>query len=205
MYAWTSPGETHKRELAAEDEAALWSLYPLELALPEREPDAAGAASCASVPGGVPGRGFASVVVLAGLAAIFLGRRAGVTGAAALVALGALAVPASAAPVAEHALIDGFSPSAVAVATVAGASSRFEGGLIVTELELADVVCSGECDGLDQRVRVAGGRVGEIAQVVSHAPVPELGARVKIEVSASEDGLGRHRIAEWVTTNRSEP
>jgi hypothetical protein len=75
------------------------------------------------------------------------------------------------------------APQAVAVATVAGVTARWEGGLIVSELELADVSCAGDCEGLGERVRVAGGRVGDVVQVVSHVDVPETGSRVVIEVN----------------------
>ena len=167
MYAWSSPGEIQKRTLSGHDREALLALYA------DADDDAGRAASCASVPSGSgSGSWLALAGVLALVAACARERRAAVLAVGALLSLAGKA--------------DAVEQDGAAVATVSEVSATWHEGVIVSELQLSDVSCIGEC-GDATRVWMLGGRVGDIVQVVPHSPVPRVGTRVVIEVS--RDGL----------------
>lgn len=169
MYAKTSPEDLQKRVLSEEDEQALLSLYGELEAGPEPS-----AGSCASGPGRPAQLAW---IGIAGLLALGAARRRRRPGAVFALAAGlALAsAPATASEPGAPAVVNG---------TVRSVTAHWEGGLIVSEIELSDVTCVGGCDASPpERVRIAGGRVGDVVQVVSHAPVPEPGARVMIEIN----------------------
>jgi hypothetical protein len=170
MFLKTSPGDASKRTLSSEDEIALFSLYA------EGDSDEQGQAAptCAS-PAAHPSKSGVAIIGALVLAAFGLRRRATVRhGVAVGLGVAVLAGSASASPGAG-----GTATTSVVAATMA----RWEGGLIVTELELSP----------GERVTVPGGRVGDIVQVVSHAPVPKPGDRVRIEVS-EQNPLGRYHV-----------
>jgi hypothetical protein len=170
MFVSTSPGDPSKRTLSAEDEDALFSLYL------DASADGAGQAAptCAS-PAAHPSRvGSALIGALIVAAAFGFRRRSGARHAAAL-GLGAVVLTASASATS----FDNAATASIVVASRA----YWQGGLIVTELELSR----------GARVTVPGGRVGDIAQLISHAPVPGLGAHVRIDVSEQESPLGQSR------------
>jgi len=183
MYEKTLPEDLGKRALSAEDEAALLGLYGQDVDSSEANTSA----SCAS--GAARPSAWSGAGVILALAA--LARRRRNTGRVAALGLGVALV---AAPASASGPIDFSAPSAVAVATVAGLTSRWQDGLIVSELALADVSCAGDCEALAEPVLVPGGRIGDVAQVVTHVDLPEPGARVVLEVIEGRSGLGRHRV-----------
>jgi hypothetical protein len=200
MYVATSPGDTHKRSLSPEDEEALLSLYP-DGAL---DGGTAPGASCASPQGRPRPAGSALMVFAAALAALGVRRRPAVWRARVLLPCLALFAGTLSAGASEARTLH--APLAIATASVAATTAHWDGGLIVTEIELSDVFCSGDCAALAERVVVPGGRVGDLVQVVSHAAVPERGARVVIEVSGEKDVFGRYRVLSRIRAEtRNEP
>jgi hypothetical protein len=160
MYFVTSPMDIRKRALSPEDEEAIISLYAAGAGDD-------GAAQACSSPAGRSNPGSSALMVWAlALTALAVRRRARLNAAAALgLCVGLVAGPGSTSePLA--------APEGAASARIVAANARWVGGLILTELELSD----------GARASVLGGRVGDIVQIVSHAPpLPELGARVQSE------------------------
>lgn len=168
MYPSAPPGEIVKRQLKQDDRDGLLSMYTDALVVRVPEPPATPPAVGCSAAGSSPSWPFALVL---GFALFALRRRR-----LAVVATAVLAVtPALAADSGEPA-VD--SADDVAVVTIAARESFVHPGnpgLILTKLQLSRVDClKGRCAALET-VIVAGGRLGELEQVVVHEPVPRVG------------------------------
>ncbi len=171
MYPSAPPGETIKRDLKQDDRDGLLSMYSDALIVRVAVPPPAAAGCSAS--GSSPSWPFALVFSFA-LFALRRRRLAVVTSAVLAV------TPAFAADPGEPAvdLADD-----VAVVTISARESFVHPsnpGLILTRLQLSRVDClKGRCAELET-VIVAGGRVGELEQVVVHEPVPRVGEDVLV-------------------------
>ncbi|MDP1829054.1 MAG: matrixin family metalloprotease [Archangium sp.] len=168
MYPTSPPGETTKRKLKSDDRQGLLSLYPGGLSA---EP----AVGCSVSPVG-------SGWLLAPLLLLGLRRRAALLVAVVpALALAAEPLPAAVTRADDCALVQ-------VVARVSSLQPEHP-GLFVTDLALAPVEClKGSCATL-VRVRVAGGRLGQLEQVVAHEPVPAVGDHVLVTRTA-----GRARV-----------
>jgi uncharacterized protein (TIGR02266 family) len=203
MFVTSARGETMKRDLSSDDELGVRSLYvPGTLAAAE---EAAAAGSCSLAAGAssaVPGSLYAlagAMVAAAWARARTRRRRLGVGGAA--VALLALVGPigCGGAPDGHHDH-DGTD----AVATVIAASSRWEGGLIVTRLTVKTVEChGGDCPD-EASLEVLGGSAEGLTQIVGHHAVPDVGASIAL---ALRDGRARwlHGLAARHEQDRRPP
>lgn len=161
MYPSAAPLETSKRVLAADDRDGLRALYA---AVAAELPDSAQllAAGCSST-----SPGSSALALLLGASLLLFRRR--------------LAVVAALAPVAVLAADPGGREVPLATAdrvSVARVSQRTSlrlpesPGLIVTDLKLTVHTCvKGDC-AETLTVRLPGGRLGDLEQVVAHQPVP---------------------------------
>lgn len=70
--------------------------------------------------------------------------------------------------------------------TVVGASARWEGSLLVTDLDVEPTVGTEDLEN-PERISVLGGAEGNLAQVVAGLPVPGIGERVSVPVDVSTD------------------
>jgi hypothetical protein len=68
---------------------------------------------------------------------------------------------------------------------VTQSESRWEGGVIVTQLSLRSADSQ---SGSDVHVRAFGGKVGDLVQVVGHALPPKVGDAVRIKLSSVGGG-----------------
>ena len=163
MYPSAGPLEVSKRVLAADDKAGLLELYATPF-----ENDGVGCSSTA---------GFATPLAIVALLGIFL-RRARARAAVLLVAAPLWAFASE--PV-DRVASDLESADEVSVARVKAKSSiRLPGNprLIFTDVELEVGECvKGSCPAR-RVVRVPGGRLGDIEQVVAHQPVPALDEQI---------------------------
>lgn len=172
MYAYTEPGEVKKRILSAEDLSALQTLYENGEAS-----DASGGGcgvSAAGAPASLPT--WSAGLLLLGLG---LTRRRRPRRASAAVALGVAAVSVALPSVADSARLDAdlvFD----ADLRVASIDASFEDGIIVSELSLSSLRCSGDCARVPERVVVYGGEVGELVQIVGHEATPRAGQAVRL-------------------------
>jgi uncharacterized protein (TIGR03382 family) len=160
MYPSAAPFETSKRVLAADDREGLGALYEA-VALPDSAQLLAAGCSSASP-------GSSALALLLGASLLLFRRRLAVVAALAPVAV--LAADPGTREVPDLAAAD-----RVAVADVSQRTSlRLPGspGLIVTDLKLTLRTCvKGDC-ATTFTVRLPGGRLGDLEQVVAHQPVP---------------------------------
>ncbi len=178
MYPSAPPGELIKRTLKTDDRDGLLSLYGLEpepaAAVP---PVFAGCSSTASSPAWL-------MLPMLMLGLLKRSRRLALVALVPAVTFAAEPLPAAVSRADEIALVQ-----------VAGRKSHLHPanpGLIVTQLTLGSVEClKGACAELSSVV-VAGGRLGELEQVVVHEPVPAEGQRLLVTRSN-----GRVRVL-WV-------
>lgn len=161
MYPSAPPGETQKRLLGQDDRDGLLELYSAPLQAAQSEPRQAGC----SAAGGGP---------LLGLGALLWSwlarrRRTAFALCVALPALGAAAEPTAREPTA--------AADELAIGEVVESRSSWAPGkLIVTDIEVKLVTCSARtCEKKTTTVRLVGGRVGDIEQVLAHRPVPTKG------------------------------
>lgn len=170
MYPSAPPGETIKRELKQDDRDGLLSLYSeaLVVRVPDSAPTPAAGCSASGSSSSLP------MALVIGCVLLVLRRRRLAVVSAALLAT----APALAAETGEPS-VD--SADDVAVVTIQARESFVHPerpGLILTRLQLTRVDClKGRCASLETAV-VAGGRVGELEQVVVHEPVPRVGEDV---------------------------
>ena len=178
MYPYLKAGDTGRRRLSRTDVEALVQLYSETNG---ESPEYGG--GCAASPNR-PARSLWLLALLgAGLVwraprrrAAWLG--AGLVLAVSLPALGSL--PASA-------------PSLEAVdATVESISARWEDGLIVSELELRSDAAS---QALPASVPVWGGRIGNLVQVVGHAPPPRVGDELTLTLARNDTAKAWNIVA----------
>lgn len=180
MFPSTYVGELCKRVFKADDRAGLRALY--DTVVPSSElaassvdgPDAAPITGCST--------SAASPLLLLSLLALSRLKRRG-----AQLALGAAALGSTAAFAADPADVRD-ADTAVISRVVARTSATHERapGLFYTRLTLQTVEClKGACADVNAAF-VWGGRVGELEQVVSHAPVPPEGALVLVTRSGRE-------------------
>ncbi|MDP1829629.1 MAG: matrixin family metalloprotease [Archangium sp.] len=187
MYPSAPPGELIKRTLKADDRDGLLSLYGTEPE-PKLTPPL-GCSSTATSPGWV-------VVVLVLLLAVrsrstrlalCRSTSLGVSGVVFL-----LASPALAAEPTPPAVGRAQTVALVQVSARHSLPHPRHPGLILTELSLTALEClKGPCGELSTVV-VAGGRLGELEQIVMHEPVPAEGQRILVTRTA-----GRVRVL-WV-------
>jgi MYXO-CTERM domain-containing protein len=167
MYPSAAPLEISKRILASDDQAGLLALYETSLESP------ASILGCSSS-GGAP-----LTLALLGLLGLGLGR--GRRRRAALALLVAVPMATLAAEPVERFAPDLARADEVAVAQVRSMSSRRlpeHPRLLVTDVELEVYECvKGPC-APTRVVRVPGGRLGDLEQVVAHEPVPALDERI---------------------------
>jgi uncharacterized protein (TIGR02266 family) len=179
MFVTSARGETQKRDLAGDDETGLRELY-----VPGSLETAAQSGGCAVSPA-TRGRGAAGSLYALGVAlaaaAFARRRRAPGGGRAALAMLGVLGVWG----VTGCATSGGDDPLEVgadATATVVSAVSRWDGGLLVTSLELRTNDCRGESCPATTRIEVLGGSAGGYTQVIGHRGVPAIGEVIALVI-----------------------
>ncbi len=184
MFAYTRPRETCKRNPSVDDRIAIRALYFSA----EDEPEAG--CGGATVTGRSPTNHawIGALALVVGAAGRLRRRRALSLG----LGLGALALAGPAVGLTSDALapVD-VTTLASAEAIVTGVESSWQGGLIVSRLTLTESRCSGaaaECTELAQPKLVYGGQVGDIVQIVGHAPTPAEGARVALSMDEGRDG-----------------
>lgn len=175
MYPSAPPGEVAKRQLKQDDRDGLLSLYtdPAAPALESPLP----AQGCSSTGSSAP-----LFAAFGALLLLFSRRRARAVAKVSVVLLAVAAPYAAQASEPEVASADD-----VVIATV-GARESFvhpaKPGLILTRITFAATECvKGRCAELEG-VIVAGGRLGELEQVVVHEPVPAPGDRVIVTRAA---------------------
>jgi MYXO-CTERM domain-containing protein len=174
MYPSAPPGELTKRTLKDDDRDGLLSLYGTEPAA-NPAPLAMGCSATSTA----SGWGVLALVLLT------LGRRK-------TLAVAALSLPALATAAEPSAITRADEVALVQVVSRQPRQHPLNRGLIITELSLLPLEClKGTCADL-ARVVVAGGRVGDIEQVVVHEPVPVPGQTILVTRSA-----GRVRVL-WV-------
>lgn len=182
MYPSAQPGETSKRVLAADDRAGLSVLYenaPLEQV--STQPNV----GCSAAGGSSPMATWAALVALALLTSRRMAQRA--RAVAVPVPVSSLALLLAVAPFAARAeepdALDLAKPERVAVGEVVSTRSlRVDSmpGVILTELEIATRGClKGACD-VKTVIRVPGGKLGDLEQVVAHFPVPVKGESLAV-------------------------
>ncbi len=173
MYPSAGPLEVSKRVLAQDDEDGLLALYSTAEA-----PAAESLLGCASTTGGP------MVIALVAALAVFSPRRRRV-----VALLGVLAVPLHA--VAEEPGVR-FAPDLAAAREVSVVDVRSRTPvrlpenprLIFTDVELTMRECvKGPCPAT-RVIRVPGGRIGDIEQVVAHQPVPALDERILLVMTS---------------------
>lgn len=179
MYAYSWPYETSKRTLNDSDAEAFGLLYagwePPDRAVGDAPSAGCGGATIAA--GRVPSQALGLFAGLFAAAVVVRRGRRGKVAAALLV--GALGSPsATAAPRADGGVI-------VRIAAVQDVTSRWQGGLIVSDLRLA---AEGP-DPMPRTVTVLGGKLGDFEQIVGHTPVPGAGARVAVELARDRNLL----------------
>jgi hypothetical protein len=169
MFSVTARAETKKRDLSADDESGLQSLYmdPADGTVTD------GVASCAA---GRPGRGTRSswcAAIAVGLGAWLVtrrraaGRRRGAAAGALSLALFA-AVPTGQSSV---------SPPRH-LARVSSVQSRWDGGIVVSRVAVEVTSCEGAgagCAAGTHEVEVLGGTIAGLRQVVGHEDAPSAG------------------------------
>ena len=165
MYLSTEPGDARKRDLAAADLAALDEIYAGEAESAQ--------AGCAMTPGASRNMPWLCVAGLAAAVLLLRGRR--FRG----VALGALALAAPLTLAGQaRAELDAPATDYAGTVVVERATSRWEGGLIVTDLTLGQP----SSRALPSRLSALGGRVGNLVQIVGHAPAPAAGERLSLQL-----------------------
>jgi uncharacterized protein (TIGR03382 family) len=174
MYPSAAPFETSKRVLATDDRDGLVALYAASAIVPETTVPqlALGCSSTSS-----SGTSALALMVAASMLVLRRRRRAALVVAVAA-PLAVMATEPGARDVPDLA-----AASRVSVAEVASRTSlRLPDapGLIVTDVQFVVKDCvKGPC-GQTFTVRMAGGRVGDLEQVVAHQPVPTVSERVVI-------------------------
>ncbi|MEJ7732763.1 MAG: PilZ domain-containing protein [Polyangiaceae bacterium] len=184
MFLTSARGETQKRDLAGDDETGLRELY-----VPGSLDAAAQSGGCAvgTAKRGRTAPGSLYLLGVALAAAAFARRRRAPGGTAALAMLGLLG--AWGATGCAGSIGDGqIDEGADAMATVLSAVSRWDGGLLVTSLELRTVDCAGEDCPAMTRMEVFGGSAGGYTQVVGHRAVPAIGDIIPLVI---RDGRAR--------------
>lgn len=178
MFSSTFPGELTKRTLKSDDRDGLKTLYGAGLPVTNTNSTVAGTNSSIGAEGeqvqvaGCSATG-AMPMLLVGLLGLLRRRRAA---AAAVFA----AATAFAGEPARPELQKADAVSVARVMTRTSSTHPTSPGLIVTRLTLSTSSClKGSCDDLGTVV-MWGGRVGDIEQVVSHEPIPALGAEVLV-------------------------
>lgn len=186
MYAYTEPGEVKKRVPSPEDLNQLLSLYDAE-----GEDADAGAAGCAIAPGNTSGTGF--VLLGLGMFGFFaVARRRKRVGTSAALAGGVLLL---ALPSLADAPIRSVGLAFEAQLRITSVSSHFEGGIVVSELGLANEECVGECSDVPTTIKAYGGSVGEIAQIVGHVATPVVGERVAMRATDTGESGREFEVA----------
>jgi hypothetical protein len=192
MYPSAAPYETSKRVLANDDRGGLMSLYS-EAFFAEDSGATSGTSAGCSAAGTGP--------LLTGLLGLcgLLRRRRGAMVALALAAGAALAdEPAPVEPTLQTAFL-------ARVTRIEAMRDTANAGLIVSEVQLTlDACLSGDCQS-ESSVRIPGGRIGDIEQVVLHYPVPKSGellavAKVgkKHRIFRLSDDQDRSRFGEFL-------
>jgi hypothetical protein len=205
MYPGARKGEVSKRALSEDDVAGLQYLY----GQPEDAPTEALSAEelaygCAATGGGPTG---ALVLVLAALLGC-LSRRprrgaarirvtvgtAGTRGAVLALCAGASAAHATEAPPLERAAVVA-TGEVVSRRTLPLTQGEF---MLTTELEVRVRECvKGDCPGT-LRVRVPGGRAGDLEQIIAHQPVPKEGEVLAVAVISGRRNARLWRLDEPV-------
>ncbi len=173
MFAFSKPRETQKRVLSDTDVASISELYGAS-----RDADTGAGCGGASVSGkDSGGSSWLGIVALAAGLALARRRRYRLS----LAALAGAWVFAAAMPSADARVT-------ALEAEVTDVTAHWDGGLIVSDLRWQAESCDGDAE-LCARTsgQVLGGRIGDIVQVVGHAPAPELGQRVRVRLRG--DGM----------------
>ncbi len=182
MYAYTKPGEVKKRVPGPEDLEQLFTLYDAQ-----SEEAETGAQGCSVALGRSAGAMGFWVLALGMIPFVSRRRRrraglslslAGCVVAVALPSLGD--TPIASLGVAYEAQL-----------RVDSVVAHFEGGVIVSEMQLVPESCEGQCADVPRHITVYGGEVGEIGQTVGHVPTPRLGQQVIVRAVDSQES-GRH-------------
>jgi hypothetical protein len=173
MYAFTQPRETCKRVLSASDIAGISDMYGAS-----DDADTGGGCGGASVSGKDGGGGaWLAIVALAAGMALVRRHRYRLT---LLTAAGALVIALPAV---------GSARVAELRAEVTDVAAHWDRGLIVSEVSWRAETCNGDAE-LCARTsgQVLGGRIGDIVQVVGHAPAPERGQSVRVQLRTRANG-----------------
>jgi predicted Zn-dependent protease len=170
MFPSAAPLEMTKRAYAQDDRAGLAALYSdSAIFTPDTKPIAI--AGCSTSGGGL-------TLLLAALVLMFGTRRRGQEIVAVAAVLGSFAALADDARVPALAQVEHATVATVTARTSLRLPSN--PGLFVTDLTLTVRDCvKGDC-AATLTVRVPGGRIGELEQVVDHQPVPALDATVLV-------------------------
>lgn len=185
MFATTKTGEINKRAPTQSDASVITTLYA------ESTPEEAQAGGCG---GGRLARGhFAlprpAIAFIVGALCLALGRARWRSVRRGLVAL-ALAVMLV--PPELRAASSSTGPLGDAEVEVLRARPRWTDGIVETELTFRVTTCHlADCPDSEQHVKVAGGKLGSIVQVVGPFAIPEVGTHVRV---AMRDGRGMLRV-----------
>ena len=186
MYAYTKPGEVKKRVPGPEDLQQLLALY--EGGSEEAEAGAQGCSVALGRTGGAMGFWLFALGMIP-IVSRRRRRRAGLSVSLAGCVL-AFALPSFGdTPIASVGL------AYEAQLRVDSVVAHFEGGVIVSELELVQESCDGDCADVPRRITVYGGEVGEIGQTVGHVPTPTLDQRVLVRAVDTEDSKRQIEVA----------
>jgi MYXO-CTERM domain-containing protein len=185
MYAYTAPGEIKKRVPSTEDLNQLLALYDADAADTD-----SGATGCAIATGNAGSAGFVLLGLgMFGLFAATRRRKRATTSFALAGSVLLMALPSL-----------GDAPTRVGVAfeaelRVTSVSAHFEGGVIVSELALAQEDCAGECSAVPARIKAYGGSVGDLGQIVGHVATPQVGERVVMRAVDTEASGRQFEVA----------
>jgi hypothetical protein len=214
MYVSTRPGETNKRLVSISDGGVMSALYAESASGAPADGSRAGCGGAKLARGNVPGAsawiGFGTAALGLMLLAAARRQRSALRVLPAQIrsrrrsrgiatarfggwltvasSLAILSPPRLEAAPAETAGGDALSAHGDAEVQVVGAEPRWSDGIVETELRFRVMNCRvANCPSEEQRVVVAGGKIGGLTQVVGPYAVPEVGARAIVRL---RDGHG---------------
>jgi hypothetical protein len=191
MYAFSQPGEIIKRDLETVDVDSVVQLY-----IEPFEPESAAGCGGATIAGQNNEAWLWTALGLFSVGAL-MRRRSARAAASALSVVGALVIgisgssslPSAGLLASEPAALPGaLSQANVTSAVVTGASSHWDGGLIVTQLSLKTEPASAGEAAHELTVETLGGQVGDLVQQVGHALPPGIGQMLWLRSDAPRTG-----------------